>query len=100
MEAEHSIQARKFRAQDAKQLLENPMLVGAFKSLEDAISSSALSCDPDNKDKAQRIVIGLQILAGIKREITRIIEDGNIADVQLNEIEQKRQNIFMRAFRR
>ena len=88
MDDQRSIEARKFRAQDAKQLLENPLL------------SASMTCEPDNKDKAQRIVISHQLLAGIKREITRIVQDGNIADVQLSEIEQKKQNVFQRAFRR
>lgn len=100
MDDQRSIEARKFRAQDAQQLLENPLFVEAFQALENALSSAAMSCEPDNKDKAQRIVISHQLLAGIKREITRIVQDGNIADVQLSEIEQKRQNVFMKAFRR
>ena len=100
MDDQRSIEARKFRAQDAKQLLENPLFVEAFKSLENALLSASMTCEPDNKDKAQRIVISHQLLAGIKREITRIVQDGNIADVQLSEIEQKKQNVFQRAFRR
>lgn len=95
-----TLENRKFRAADAKQLLENPMLIEAFQSLENALSSAALSCEPDNKDKAQRIVISHQLLAGIKRELTRIVQDGAIADVQLSEIEQKRQNIFQRVLSR
>ncbi len=93
-------ESRKFRAQDAKQLLEHPMLKEAFQAIENALISSALTCEPDNKEKAQRIVISQQLLAGIKREITRIIQDGEIATVQLSEIELKRQNVFMRMFKR
>jgi hypothetical protein len=97
---DQSIEARKFRAQDARQLLENPLLIEAFKSLENALLSAAMLCEPDNKDKAQRIIISHQLLAGIKREITRVIQDGEIAKVQLNEIEAKRQNAFMKVFQR
>lgn len=100
MNEKHTIEARKFRAQDAKQLLENPLLVEAFQAVENALLLASTSCEPDNKDKAQRIIISHQLLAGIKREITRIIQDGDIANVQLSEIEQKRQNMLMRAFRR
>lgn len=94
-----SIEARKFRSQDAKQLLENKILQDAFKAVENALSLAAISCDVDNKDKAHRIVISQQLLAGIKREITRVIVDGDIATVQLSEIEQK-QNLVQRMFKR
>lgn len=93
-------EARKFRAQDAKQLLEHPMLKEAFQAIENTLISAALACEPDNKDKAQRIVISQQLLSGIKREITRVIQDGEIAKVQLSEIEAKRQNVFMRMLKR
>ena len=90
-------EARKFRATDAKQLLENPLLIEAFCAVEKHLHSSAISCDPDNATKAQRIVISQQLLAAVKREITRVVQDGTIAEVQMNEIEQrKRFNIFKR----
>lgn len=85
-----SIEQRKFRAADAKTLLDNKLFKEAFDSVGKYIESQALSCDPDNKDKAQRILISKQILAGIKREIERVVQDGEIAEIQLNEIEQKR----------
>ena len=95
-----TLEARKFRAQDAKQLNENPMLVEAFKAIEAMLTSSALSCDPDHKEKAQRIIISLQLLAGIKREITRVINDGLIAEVQMSELEQKKNFSLKNVFRR
>ena len=81
---------RIFRATDAKQLLENKLFVEAFDAVANHLHMSALSCEPDNKDKAQRIIISQQLLASIKREITRIVQDGNIAQIQLNELEKKR----------
>lgn len=85
-----TLEARKFRATDAKQLLENPLLVEAFGAVEKHLHSSAIACDPDNATKAQRIVISQQLLAAVKREITRVVQDGTIAEVQMNEIEQKK----------
>lgn len=85
-----SEEARRIRGEDAKSLLNNRLLRDAFKAVADHLEAQALACDPDNKDKATRIVIGKQILAGIEREITRVIEDGEIAQIQLAEIERKK----------
>lgn len=90
-------EARKYRAQDAKNIVESPLFVEAFNAVDSHIDAMALSCDPDNAEKARRIVISKQLLAAIKREFTRVINDGVVAEVQLSEIEQKRK-LF--AFRR
>lgn len=83
-------QERQFRATDAKQLLENKLFVEAFDAVENHLDMAALTCDPDNKDKAQRIVISKQLLAAVKREITRIVNDGTMAEVQIAELEQRK----------
>ena len=57
---------RIFRSTDARQLLENPLFVKAFAAVEGHLNSAALSCDPDSKDKAQRIIISQQLLAAVK----------------------------------
>lgn len=93
-----SLEQAVFTANDAKQLLENKLFQGAFKAVGEYIDTMALSCDPDNKDKTQRIIISKQILAGIKREIERQVENGMIAEVQMSELEQKRG--IARMFRR
>ena len=92
-------ESRKFRATDAKQLLENPLIIEAFAAVANHLNMAALTCDPDNQAKAQRIVISQQLLAAVKREISRVVEDGVIAEIQLAEIENKkslRQRIFAR----
>ncbi len=81
---------RKFRATDAKQLLENKLFVEAFDAVERHLSMAALTCDPDNATKAQRVVISQQLLAAVKREITRIVEDGKVAEIQMAELERRR----------
>lgn len=86
-----------FRAEDARQLLDNKMLQEAFSAVADYIDQQALSCEPDNKERAQRIVLSKQLLAGIKREIYRHVEYGQVANIQLAQLEKKK--IFT-AFRR
>lgn len=87
---------RRIRATDAKHLLEHPMFIEAWEAVEKHLSMQAMTCDSDNAQKALRIVISQQLLAGVKREITRIVQDGVVAEVQLNELEQKRKFALFR----
>ncbi len=89
-------EAREFRATDARQLLENPLFIEAWEAVENHLHMAALSCDPDNKDKAQRIVISQQLLASVKREIQRIVTDGQVAKVQIAELEKRNKLAFLR----
>ncbi len=92
-----SLEDRTIRAADARQLLENPMFVEAWAAVEKHLNMQALTCDSDNAQKALRIVISQQLLAGVKREIQRIVNDGMVAEVQLSELEQKRRfSVFKR----
>jgi hypothetical protein len=87
----------RFIAEDAKQLLDNKMLKEAFEAVSSYIDQQALSCEPDNKDRAQRIVLSKQLLAGIKREIYRHVESGQVANIQIAELEKKKRAFpFMR----
>lgn len=87
----------RFIAEDAKQLLDNKMLKEAFEAVSSYIDQQALSCEPDNKDRAQRIVLSKQLLAGIKREIYRHVESGQVANIQIAELEKKKRIFpFMR----
>lgn len=91
-------EARKFKATDAQQLLENPLFVDAFAAVANYLNLAALSCDPDSATKAQRIVISQQLLAAVKREITRVVQDGTIAEIQMMELEKK--TLMKRVFQR
>ena len=71
------MEARAFRSQDARQLLENPLFVEAFSSVEKHLQMAAMTCDSDDAQKALRIVISQQLLAAVKREITRVVQDGD-----------------------
>ncbi len=92
-------QDRTIRAVEAKQLLENTMFVEAWEALDAHLHARALACDADDANKALRIVISQQLLAALKREFTRIVSDGTVAEIQLAEIEQKR-SLMQRVIRR
>lgn len=81
---------RRIRGNDARQLLDNQLLKDAFAAVGQYVDDQALSCAPDDAARAQRIVISKQLLAAIKREMVRVIEDGDIAEVQIDMLEKQR----------
>jgi hypothetical protein len=85
-----SLEQDKFRAEDAKQLLDNKLFKDAFAAVDGYLNDVSLSCDPDNKEKAQRIIISKQLLSAVKREIERVVEDGDIAEVRIAELEKRK----------
>lgn len=91
-ELEHA----RIKGNDAQALLNNSLLRAAFDAVDAKLESYILTCDPDDKDRAQRVVLGKQIFKGIRREIERIVEDGQVADFQISELEKQKKSIFKR----
>lgn len=92
-----SLESDRFRAADAKAALENPYWKSAFVAVSDYLEAKALTCDPDNKEMAQRVILSKQILAAVRREIQRHVENGVVAEIRIAELEKRK---FPRIFRR
>jgi hypothetical protein len=84
-----SPEQRRTIGHEARQALENKHWKEAFEAVEGHLVGVAKHSDPDNKDKAQRILISMQLLEAIKRELIRKIEDGEMAQVEIAELERK-----------
>jgi hypothetical protein len=82
---------------EARQLLENSHFRDAFDGVAESLHQVALSCDPDNKEKAHRVVLAQQLLEAVKREIIRKVEDGEMAEFEMSELERgKKLRVFQR----
>jgi hypothetical protein len=92
-----SLETRRIRAREAKQLLDNPLLKEAFAAVAAHIEDQAQSCPLDDQVRAQRIILSKQLMQTLKRQIERRIEDGEVAEIQIAEIEKQR---GLRIFRR
>jgi len=79
----------KLRAADAQSLLDNPVFNGALEAVEDKLQANIANVDPDNKDQCARVVLAVQILKGIEREVRRYVTDGEVEN--LVELESRRQ---------
>lgn len=74
---------------EAAQSLQDRHWKEAFEGIESYLIEQGKACDPDNKDKAQRIILSLQLLEAIQRELHRKVQDGELARVQMAEIEAR-----------
>ena len=81
---------RRTIGEEAKQLLANKHFKEAFTAVAEYLEQGALSCDPDNKETAQRVVISMQLMKAIKRELERVVEDGEFAKVEIRELEKRK----------
>ena len=84
-----TLESERILGADAAATLRSPTVKLAFSRLGEYLDNQILSCKPDDKDQAQRVVLAKQILAGLKREFERIVEEGEVADIQLHELEKK-----------
>jgi len=84
-----SPEQRRTIGHEARQALENRHWNEALEAVESHLTNVAKSCDPDNREKAQRVIISMQLLEAIKRELIRKIEDGEMAQVEIAELERK-----------
>lgn len=85
-----SPEQRRIIGAEAQQLLDNRHFQEAFKAVEAYLIDNAKSCNPDNKEQTQRVVLAMQILDGIKREIVRKVEDGEVARIEIAELGRRK----------
>lgn len=92
-----SPQERAVIGEEARQLLENKHYRAAWSALDDYITAQEESCDPDNAEKARRLIVTRQLLRALHREFDRKVQDGEVAKVEMDEVERARRPIrFMR----
>ena len=86
---------RRIRANEARQVLENRHFLAAWDALAAMLEAQALACDPDNQDKAARIVVSKQLLHGLRREFERKLQDGYMAEAELDELQRRNRPVRM-----
>ena len=90
-----SPERRRIIGAEAAQSLRDPHWNAAFKEVDEYLDKVALACDPDNKEKAQRIVISKQLLQSIRQALVRKSEDGEAAKIEIEKLEPRRR-VFQR----
>jgi hypothetical protein len=87
---------RRTIGEEAKQALQNPHWKEAFEAVEGYLIGKAKSIDPVDKERTQDVVRCLQLLESIKRELVRKVEDGEVAQIEIAELERRKPLRFVR----
>ena len=74
------------RAIRARQLLEDEMLVEAFKMLEDAYTLGWRNTAIDNAAGREKLFLAVNIVGKVREHLGRAVIDGKLAQAELNEI--------------
>jgi hypothetical protein len=93
-----SPEARRSRAIEARQFSENALFKAMFEGVGEALEHKALACDPKDERQAADIIRCKQLLAAMRREIERRVEDGEFAAFEMKEL--ARRSPMERIFRR
>ena len=90
-----SPEERRVIGAEAKQALDNKHWREAFDAMESYLIDSAKSAR--DAQAAHLVAISLQLLEGIKQELIRKIEDGEVAKMELEQVERaNRPRMFQR----
>ena len=82
---------------NASALLNNPLFKEAFKAVREDLTSKASTIKTTDKDACADIVRGIQVLEAVERCIVVYIEDGKIAQKELDMIAHKNKpRLFIR----
>ncbi len=71
----------------AKELLNNPLFEDSFNGIREGLIQQIESCPLKDDDLRNQLMISLQLLKQIKRQLIESIETGELAKFQLNKVE-------------
>jgi hypothetical protein len=83
-----SPEQRRIVANEARQLLDNRHFQEAFAAVHGYLEQKAHACE--NKEQAFSVVIAKQLLRDIRREVIRKMEDGYMAEVEIEALEKRK----------
>ena len=74
------------RAQQAKALLEDPLLKEAFTTLERSYIDEWRSTDPADMDRRERLFLAVNQVERVKSNLAAVISDGTLAAKELERL--------------
>jgi hypothetical protein len=78
------------RANEAKELLENPLLEEAFAQMESAYLADWRSSGLADLEERERVWLAIKVLEEVKRHLRVVIENGVIAKRDIDRIAGRR----------
>jgi hypothetical protein len=70
----------------AQSLLENEMLKGAFKALEDSYMAAWRATTIDEVGSREKLFIAINIVAKVRDHLTAVVNNGKLAEAELKHL--------------
>lgn len=70
------------RAEEARRLLEEPLLKEAFEAVEGTLLAEIRRVDVGAMEKQRDLIVSLQLLHKVRAYISSVVETGNLAALQ------------------
>lgn len=80
-----SLEQQVIDADEAKRLMEHPLLKGAFEGVKAGIINAMQNAPMGDEKTHNRLVISLQVLNQIEKNITEKVQTGKLAEIQIQE---------------
>ncbi len=85
------------RAQQAKHLLDNPIYQESIKSVREAIIKAWSDAPIRDIDGQHELKLMLKLLTDLENNILRVVNDGKIAQIEIERQKKPLFNVFKRA---
>ena len=86
------------RAQQAKQLLDNPVYQEAFENVRNAIVSAWSGAPIRDTEGHHELKLMLKLLTDLEANINRVLNDGKIAQIEIERQKQPLFNVFKKRY--
>jgi len=71
------------RGEQARRLLDDPLLQEAFGSVDGALRNAWVATDEDATPERERLWLMLKLLGRVRSHLVQVLETGKLADAQL-----------------
>jgi hypothetical protein len=85
------------RAQQAKDLLENPIYQESFKNVREAILTAWSEAPIRDVEGQHELKLMIRLLTDLEKNILRVVNDGKIAQIEIERQKKPLFNVFKRA---
>lgn len=83
MTDERDLQRAVNRAQEARTLLESPMLADAFKELEEGYAAAWRGTTIDDVSGREKLFLAINVIGKVRDHLTSIVSNGSIAEAEI-----------------
>lgn len=76
------------RSEEARAILESPLLVDAFKGLEDAYTAAWRATNIDDVSGREKLFLAINVVGKVRDHLSSIVSNGSVAEAELKALRE------------